>query len=257
MVALLKGLSRAMVLLTLVLLTGCFQYDLDIQFDSQTHGQIVQHLHWATPSTLPPEQLQTWRERWVSQIQSVGGQVQWTNATTVTVTVPFNNGVDLEQRFNQLFDHPPGSGLGLPSGENVTANLKLTQGNWIFAIHNHLRLSLDLSAIPTGKMLGAPVLQGVELLSGYVKLTTPWGLNRLGAGADGLLAHSLLPEREQTHQWQLRPGIVNQVEADFWVPSPIGIGAAAIALFVALGYGLRDRLANSKVSPLDAVDRDH
>ncbi|NJN22204.1 MAG: DUF3153 domain-containing protein [Leptolyngbya sp. RL_3_1] len=253
MVALLKGLSRAVVLFTLVLLTGCFQYDLDIQFDNQTHGQLVQHLHWA--ATLSPQQLQIWRDDWVSQVKAVGGQVRWVDATTVTVTVPFNNGAELEQRFNQLFGSAAGTTLTLPSGEAVTAALNLTQGNWIFAIHNHLVLSLDLSAIPTGKTVGAPILQGVELLSGHLKLTTPWGLNRRATG-DGGGFRERLPERDQANQWPLHPGTVNQIEADFWVPSPIGIGAGAIALFVAMGYGLRDRLS-PKVSPLDAGDHGH
>jgi hypothetical protein len=39
--------------------------------------------------------------------------------------------------------------------------------------------------------------------------------------------------------WSLVVGTVNQIEADFWVPSPIGIGAVAIALLVLLGYGIR------------------
>jgi len=39
-----------------------------------------------------------------------------------------------------------------------------------------------------------------------------------------------------------RYGQINQIEADFWVPSPIGIGAAVIALLVTAGYTLRYRL---------------
>ncbi|MDA0267840.1 MAG: DUF3153 domain-containing protein [Cyanobacteria bacterium] len=238
MAALLKGLLRAMVLLVLVLVTGCFQYDLDIQFDSQTHGQIVQHLQWTATAAVSPTQLRTWREALVAQVKTVGGQVQWADGMTVTVTVPFNNGAELEQRFNQLFDNSmAGSGLALPSGEAVAATLALTQGNWIFAIRNHLMLTLDLTAIPTGERLGAPILQGVELLTGKVHLTTPWGLHR--TVSDDAVPQSSMGDF--ANQWNLHPGQVNQVEADFWIPSPIGIGAAVIALLMGLGYGLRYR----------------
>ncbi|NER78663.1 MAG: hypothetical protein F6K42_03615, partial [Leptolyngbya sp. SIO1D8] len=35
---------RGFLVLAVVLLTGCLEYDLDIQFDSQTHGQWIQQL---------------------------------------------------------------------------------------------------------------------------------------------------------------------------------------------------------------------
>jgi hypothetical protein len=216
---------------TLVLLAGCVEYDLDIRFDSQTHGQMVQHLHWV--ETVPPAQLRTWQTALAARVKTVGGQVKWTEGTTATVTVPFNNGAELEQRFNQLFEGGR-AGLALPSGETVSATLALTQGNWLVAIRNHLVLTLDFTEIPTGKTLAAPVLQGVELLTGQVQLTTPWGINPLPLDPNAALA----PDNS-ANQWPLHGGQINQIEADFWIPSPIGIGAAAIALLMAIGYGLR------------------
>lgn len=240
MVTWLKGLARTVLLVTLVMLTGCLQYDLDIQFDSQTHGQIVQHLHWtAATSPLSSTQLSDWRGQLATQVRAVRGKVQWTDSETLTVTVPFNNGAELEQRFNQLFDGSiSGSGLVLPSGETVAAILQLTQGNWIFAIRNHLMITLDLRAVPTGEEFGIPIFQGVELLAGQVTLTTPWGLQRVVPGDEA----PMFLDGGGLNQWKLRPGQVNQVAADFWVPSPIGIGAAAIALLIGIGYGLRYRL---------------
>ncbi|MGD1908091.1 MAG: DUF3153 domain-containing protein [Leptolyngbyaceae cyanobacterium] len=223
-------LAQTVLLLTLLLLTGCVEYDLDIQFDSQTHGQMVQQFHWA--GTAPPQQFVAWQSALAERVQTVGGTVKWADGTTATATVPFNNGAELEQRFNQLFAEGD-SGLVLPGGETVSATLKLAQGNWIFAIRNHLAVTFDLTAVPTGKRLGTPVLEQVEVLTGQVNLTTPWGINSVkadGAETGGKSAY-----------WPLYPGQVNPIEADFWVPSPIGIGAAAIALLVTVGYSLRYR----------------
>lgn len=230
-------LARTILLITLVLLAGCVEYDLDIQFDSQTHGQMVQQLHWT--GTVSPTEFRSWQTALATRAKAVDGQVKWTDGTTATVTVPFNNGAELEQRFNQFFGgDSSGTGLVLPGGETVSATLALAQGNWIFAIRNHLVLALDFTEIPTGKTLGAPVLQGVELLTGKVQLTTPWGIEHLELDPNA----ALVPERNAINEWHLHGGQINQIEADFWIPSPIGIGAAAIALLMAMGYGLRYRL---------------
>jgi hypothetical protein len=39
--------------------------------------------------------------------------------------------------------------------------------------------------------------------------------------------------------WTLKPGEINQLEAIFWVPSPIGIGTVIIILITALGIYLK------------------
>ena len=42
--------------------------------------------------------------------------------------------------------------------------------------------------------------------------------------------------------WKLKPGEINYLEAVFWIPSPVGIGAVIIALFVAAGISLKYQL---------------
>ena len=42
-----------------------------------------------------------------------------------------------------------------------------------------------------------------------------------------------------SRHWQLQPGEVNILDTRFWIPSPIGIGAAVIVLLCAVGYGVR------------------
>jgi hypothetical protein len=42
--------------------------------------------------------------------------------------------------------------------------------------------------------------------------------------------------------WKLQPGKQNHLEAIFWIPSPIGIGAVAIAILVGIGFWLKYQL---------------
>jgi len=222
MVRWLKKILQLGVLLSLLLLTGCLQYDLDIQFDSQTHGQLVQQLHWRGGTANPD--LQQWLEVLRDRTQLIGGQTQLLNNDTFQITVPFNNGKELETKFNQFFSPTDAElPLTLPGGDPIRAKLSLRQGNWLLAIYNHLTLRLDLTAVPDLTDTGLHLLQGKQLLEGTVTIAAPWVRSP---------SHDLTP----CQTWPLIPGELNTLEADFWVPGPIGIGAAVIGIVVASGY---------------------
>ena len=223
----LKRCWQLAIVLSALLLTGCLQYDLDIQFDSQTHGQLVQQLQWRGGAIATNAELQQWLELLSKRTHLVGGKTQFLTNNTFEVTVPFNNGRDLEAKFNQLFNSTnTESPFTLPSGDPIRAELSLRQGNWIVAIYNHLNLRLDLTTVPDLAETGLPLLQGQQLVEGRVKVAAPW-------------VHLPSGDWVSRTSWALIPGEMNVIEADFWVPSPIGIGALAIGLFVAVGYGLK------------------
>jgi hypothetical protein len=128
--------------------------------------------------------------------------------------------------------------LTLPTGESIQGHLDLLQGNWIVAIHNTLTLSLDLRGVPDGSSLPTTGLQRVQWFTGNLTLTTPWGLQAVHTAPSpggNEFGHS-------ANHWSLVPGQVNTLTVRFWVPSPIGIGAIAIALLGAIGYLLKYRL---------------
>ena len=93
-------------------------------------------------------------------------------------------------------------------------------------IFNHVDIQFDLTGVPDLTATRLPLLQQQQLLIGNVQLQAPWV--RLPTG-----------ELTASEQWSLVPGELNTLAADFWVPSYIGIGAAAIALLVLIGYGLK------------------
>lgn len=219
---------RFTLILGALLLTGCLQYDLDIQFDSQTHGQLVQQFYWRGSATAAQSVSEPWLEVLTERLLAVGGQSRFLADGKLEVTVPFNNGKDLEARFNQFFSPPDKTlPLVLPGKTPIQAKLSIAQVNRFLAIHNHINLLIDLTAVPDLTNTALPLLQQVQLFNGAITLTVPWNLR------------SPTEEGSSKKNWSLVPGQVNQFEADFWVPSPIGIGACAIALLVALGYGLK------------------
>ncbi|MDB9526010.1 DUF3153 domain-containing protein [Oscillatoria sp. CS-180] len=217
---------RLGLLLGVVLLAGCLQYDLDLQFDSQTHGQLIQQLHWRGSTPATNRDLQQWLRVLSDRAQGVGGSTQSLN-DGLEIRIPFNNGQDLETKFNQFFAPADETmPFTLPAGDPIQATLSLDQGNRFLAIYNHVTLRLDLTAVPDLAETGLPFLQGQQLLTGRVKVEAPWVRSASG-------------ELDTAETWRLVPGEVNEIEADFWVLSPIGIGAVAIALFVLLGYGIK------------------
>lgn len=214
-------------LVWILFLSGCLNYDLDIQFASQTHGQFVQQLHWRGGTPASDHDLKQWLTVLSDRAESVGGKTRSLGNEGFEIIVPFNNGQELEAKFNRFFAPTEASmPFTLPGGDPIQASLSLRQGNWLFAVYNHATLQLDLTSVPNLDDTRLPLLQNQQFLAGHVVLEAPWVRSRSGA-------------LEPAQRWSLEPGKLNEIEADFWVPSPIGIGAVAIALFVGLGYGVK------------------
>ncbi|MEM6426504.1 MAG: DUF3153 domain-containing protein [Cyanobacteria bacterium P01_D01_bin.128] len=239
MVRWLQKLLRVGLVLIVLLLTGCLQYDLELQFDSQTHGQLVQQLRWRGGAIAANDELQQWLTVLSERTQQLGGRTRWLSDNAFEIVIPFSNGRALETKFNQFFSPNDATTFTLPAGEPIRAELTLQQGNRFVAIYNHLKLQVDLTAVPDLAATGLPLLQGQQLLAGQVTLLAPWvRWQSLSPGESP--AGAFTPQET----WSLVPGEVNELEAEFWVPSPIGIGAVTILVFVLLGYGVKYGLAS-------------
>ncbi len=222
-----KTLYRLILIGCVLLLTGCLQYDLNIQFDHQTHGQLIQHLHWRSAEVTAGSEWSQGLQRLRDRTAAVGGTTRLLDAQTLEIVIPFNNGPELETKFNAFFDPDESAvALTLPGGETLSAHLSLRQGNWFGVIFNHVTIQFDLASVLDLTTTRLPLLQGQQLLTGQVQVTAPWVRSPTG-------------ELTTANTWSLVPGELNEIEADFWVPSPIGIGAAAIALLVLIGYALK------------------
>ncbi|MFE4107092.1 DUF3153 domain-containing protein [Almyronema epifaneia] len=227
------GLASCLVLAAL-LLSGCFQSAIDIRFDSQTHGLVRQQIQLADRFTqLSARQVQPWFDQVAHQVRTLGGSVRQPTPQTWQLEVPFNNGAELVEKFNHLMTVETTGLLSEMLGTTqVRSQLSLKQNNWILALRNQLTWDLDLRSVKAGQPTGG-VFANLQPLSLQFSLTTPWGIRQIVTS----------PATSWQNGQTLQLGQLNHLEAIFWVPSPIGIGAVAIAALVSLGWLVRDRLS--------------
>ena len=221
-------------------LTGCVDYDVGIQFDSQTHGTLTQTLHLDERfATLNTDATGQWLKQFERRARSLSGKVKRLDAETIRVSLPFNNGDELVAQYNRLFSDQETSLLNdVPGLPRVSSSLSLEQDNRFVALRNHLVYNLDLRQLKNVSAPDQGVIRNLRVLDLKFHLVTPWGVQILDTNsADGSSEAPILQGRETV--WQLRPGRINHIDVRFWIPSPIGIGALVIAALMGLGYLLK------------------
>jgi Protein of unknown function (DUF3153) len=230
------------------LVTGCVQYDVGVNFDSQTHGEIVQHIKLGEKLTsFSSEIVGDWLKSVERRVRSLDGKTKRLSDREILVRIPFNNGAELESKFNQFYNPIAQTAKSarvaspletdLPKFES---HLKVKQNNLFFVLRNRLTLELDLRSLSLLSSNGSLLIAPGELLELDFSLNTPWGAKSIET-----VAGTIVPESFQAGKqllWKLKPGEINDLEAVFWIPSPVGIGALVIALFVAAGISLKYQL---------------
>ncbi len=239
--------SRVWIVLLLVpmLLTGCVEYDVGINFESQTHGEIVQHIQLGERlKAFSSSTAQAWLESIERRTRQLHGQVKRSSDREITVKIPFNNGAELVDKFNQFFNPADESQRELANSPeaqipDISSQMAVRQRNFLLAIYNHLNYELDLRSLGVISSNGTVIVSPGVLLDLEFTLNTPWGATAL-ASDDGLMPEIRNNGRQLV--WTLQPGQLNHLETRFWVPSPIGIGALIITLLVTVSIFLKDKL---------------
>ncbi len=232
--------------LTTILLSGCVDYDMGISFDSQTHGAIVQRIKLAKKlKTFSGEIVEEWLNSVEDRVQELEGKTKRISNSEIEAIIPVNNAEDLEEKFNKFFN--PTNPQNLVNSSNSTATqlpqlnsqIQVNQNNFLLALRNRFSLKFDLRSLSFISANNARDLgNSEEVLDLEFSLTTPWGFRSLEANGK-----AIAPKEDGKQViWSLKPGEINSLEAVFWVPSPIGIGAVVIILFVAIGSFLKYRV---------------
>lgn len=228
------------VLLSALLLSGCVQYDVGVNFEGQHRGAIVQHIKLGEQLTsFSNEQAQEWLRSIEHRARQLQGKTKRLSDEEIVVTIPFNNGTELESKFNQFFNpvakktssSEAGDTVGLPSFDS---KLHLRQGNLFVVQRNKLSFDVDLRSLGVLSAKGNVIVSPSSLLDLQFSLETPWG-----ARTANKLENAISPEvYDDGHQlvWKLQPGQLNHIEAVFWLPSPLGVGTLAILLLVLAGF---------------------
>lgn len=237
-----------------LLLSGCVDADLGINFKGQSGGEIIQRIKLS-------DQLTTFNgsttQQWLSSIKRQASQLQGQakqSEREIDVTIPFDNGADLEAKLNQFFSSVfQTADTTSPDSQSplLQSHLQVNQRNFLFLLRHRLVYEFDLRSLGLQSASGDLLLNPAEsLLNLNFSLTTPWG-----ARSTNPLGISEAQGRRLI--WHLQPGQLNHLEAVFWFPSPLGIGAVLIALVTAGGAYLKYNMLparSSLANPSGGID---
>jgi hypothetical protein len=233
------------ILLSFLFLSGCVKYDVGINYDSQTRGEIVQQIRVSDRlTTFSGSVVQDWLKSIEQRSRQLGGRVRRIGNQELAVTIPFNNGKELEAKFNEFFQATAqpkpqtdtATSIDLPE---IESHLRIQESNFLLLQRNRLVYDLDLRPLGVLSSDGNLLVSPGSLLELEFRLNTPWGARTPNA------ANLLQPEfKQRGHQliWTLQAGQDNHLEAIFWVPSPLGIGTLFIIVLVAAGMFLKTQL---------------
>lgn len=226
------------ILLSSLLLSGCVQYQAGVNFDSPNHGEIVQHIKLGDRlMTFSGDSATDWLDSIERRARKLDGRVKRISSEELTVTIPFNNGAELESKFNEFFHPTTNTNTAVTQSSEipvVNSQLKLNQNNFIFLLRNRLLYDLDLRSLSLISTNGNVLVNPTEILDLEFRLNTPWGASSID---DTNAVQPEITGKQLT--WKLQPGELNHLEAVFWLPNPLGIGSFIIILFVAAGIYLR------------------
>ena len=230
-----------MMLLASLLLSGCVQYDVGINFESPNRGEIVQHIKLDDRLTsLSGASAQQWLETVEQRTRRLGGKIRRNSNQEVTAIIPFSSGADLNTKFNEFLQPSTQKGTAKraePVLPEITSDFQLSQSNFLLLLRNRLSYTLDLRSLGVTSANGDLLVSPSSLLDLEFRLNTPWGARSIDTAANAISAE----RRQQGHEliWTLKPGQINHLEAAFWLPSPLGIGTVVIVFLVLGGWYLK------------------
>lgn len=234
-------------LLLSLLISGCVRSDLEINFKGQAGGEVVQHIKLAEQLTaVNGSTVQSWFARIERQARQLRGRSKRLSNQEIEITIPFGNATDLETKLNQFLNAAEFKDPGQPANSAAKSlpltpsHLRINQQNFLLLFRSHLIYDLDLRSLGVQSLNGNLLLSPDALLDLEFSLNTPWGARSAKVtSADPTVTSPVVKKQGQTLTWTLQPGQLNHLEAFFWYPSPIGLGAIGIALLVLAGLSVK------------------
>jgi hypothetical protein len=228
-----------LVLLASVLLSGCVQYEVGINFENSNRGELVQHIKLAQRLTsFSRDSVSQWLNSIERRAHKEEGKVRRLSQSEIIVTIP------LQTKFNDFFNPKINQKTQIKGTSDselpkIESNLLLFQNNFLLLVRNHLIYDVDLRSLSLIASNGNVLEAAGSILNLEFSLKTPWGARNIQQ-SESAIAPGTAPEITQNKLvWKPIPGQLNHIEAVFWLPSPLGIGSLFIILFVVGGLYLR------------------
>ena len=226
-----------MIFLTISLgLSGCVKYDTSINFSNLSDGEIVEHIQLG-------EQLNTFSqnavETWIASIRQrtiqAQGRLERLSDREYKVTIPFNNPQELVTKIDRYFN--PNSTQSA-TGTQLNSQMQIDCSNFFLAIRNHLIYDIDLRALSIDAINTKVLVDATNSVNLNFSIYSPWGVKNIDT--DRQVA-TIATNDSNRLTWKLKPGRVNHIDAIFWLPNSLAIGAVVIAVMSAIGYYIKYR----------------
>jgi hypothetical protein len=231
------------VLAASLLLSGCVNYDIGVNFNHANGGEFVQHIKLEERLTsFSGDSVYEWLNSIERRARKLEGKTRRISKQEVIVSIPFSSGRELQTKYNEFF-HPNSTQTLVESVKSETdsqlpqidSNLLLFQNNFLLFVRNRLIYDLDLRSLALLSSKGNVLANPGSILDLEFGLNTPWGARNMEN-----TENVILPEKNGNQlMWKLKTGELNHIEVVFWLPSPLGIGTLFIILFVWAGFYLR------------------
>ncbi|MBD2449464.1 DUF3153 domain-containing protein [Nostoc sp. FACHB-152] len=231
-----------LVVITSLLLSGCVKYDVGVNFNHSNSGELVQHIKLGERLTsFSGDYVYAWLDSIENRARKLEGKARRISQEEIIVTIPFSNGQELQTKFNEFFSSHNTQKVEVNANKTnselpkIESNLLLFQNNFLLVVRNRLIYDLDLRSLALIASKGNVLADTGAILDLEFSLKTPWGAKNIQ------LTENAAEPQKQGNQlvWRLQPGELNHIEVVFWLPSPLGIGALLIILFVWGGLYLR------------------
>jgi hypothetical protein len=229
-----------------IALSGCVKYDTGVNFSSLNYGEIVEHIQLSEQlNSFSQNAVQTWVASIEQRTRQAEGKIERITDRELQVTIPFNNAQDLVTKIDRYFN--PNLAKTEPESK-FNSHMQINQSNFLLVVRSHLIYDVDLRTLSLAS--AQPLKTSIESIAPKVSvasnnfvdldfsLQSPWGVKNSDAPGN-IVGVKTTNDRQMT--WQLKPGEINHINAIFWLPNPLGIGAILIILISGGGYYLKYR----------------
>jgi Protein of unknown function (DUF3153) len=217
-------------------LSGCVKYDTGVTFSSLNYGEIVEHIQLGEQlNSFNQQAVQTWVASIEQRTKQAEGKIERMSDREFKVIIPFNNAQELVSKINRYFNPTPGD---REDKAKFKAHMQVNQSNFLVAVRNQLIYDIDLRSLSLKSSDSQAAVAAQNFVDLNFRLQSPWGVQN--SDAPGNIVGVKVPNQNQV-QWQLQPGKLNHLDAIFWLPNPLGIGAILIILIGCGGYYLKYR----------------
>jgi hypothetical protein len=218
-------------------LSGCVKYETGINFHGLNDGEIIERIQLGQQlNNFSQTAVRSWLESIEQRTKLAQGRIERfstgeatpTSDRDLTVIIPFHNARDLTTKINRYFN-PETTTTDTKS--QLSSHLHIHQNNFLVVVRNHLTYDIDLRSLALATS-DRHLTNSVEL---DFSLSSPWGVTSNDLGTSQTVSH------DRQMSWRLQPGQLNHLDAIFWLPNPLGIGAIIILLLSLGGYYLKYR----------------